>query len=74
MTAHLLDEVRLIRDVASVPAGATGTVVLVYDDGGLCVELDDPELVATTDGSIDVGQDDVEVVRRWTRPARRSAA
>lgn len=73
MTARILDEVRLIRDVAGVPAGATGTVVIVYERGGLCVELDDPELTATADGSIDVDQDDVTVVRRWA-PPRGSAA
>ena len=78
------DEVRLIREVAGVPAGAKGTVVTVYGSGlGYCVELDDPGLVrwpedpenaGFPDGTIDVRDGDVEVVRRSERAAGRSAA
>lgn len=74
MSARFHDHVKLLVGVVDVPAGTTGTVVIVYPDGSLEVELDDLGLAPTPEGSIGVASDDVEVVRRWEQPRRRSAA
>lgn len=62
MTAELHDDVELARPVSGLPVGTRGTVVIVYADGGLCVELDDPEMAPSDDGTIDVAPEDVTVL------------
>ncbi len=56
----LHDRVRLRNEVQGTPAGATGAVVQVFENGLYGVELDDLELTDHADGIVDANEDDLE--------------
>ncbi len=55
------DRVRLRREVAGVPAGASGSIVQLFADDVFGVELDDPDLTEHLDGIIDVPADALDI-------------
>jgi len=63
-TPRLHDRVVLSREVAGVPAGATGAIVQLFAGDVLGVELDDPDLTEHIDGTVDVPVDALELKAR----------